>query len=161
VDADDDLALFHAPPGRCPKCVAPVAPEALACRACGLVFSNWVPEALAIPPAVEASWRRLQARWGERAAHDALLLAAQGGGHLAVVGRLYRIRLARQPGDLEADRALKEIVRLALLPGKAVEEGRRREQQEPQGQKRAVRLALAVLVLLLCLAALALLLRAA
>jgi hypothetical protein len=155
--APPDGALFDVPEGHCPKCVASRPPEALACPACGLVFSNWAPEEHTLPAPLADAWHRLQARWGEVGAHDAFLAQAQRVGQLAAAGRLYRIQLARRPGEAQARRALEEVVRLALLPSERPEVRAGAE----QGKARPLKLVLALLFLLACLMVGALLLRAA
>ncbi|AKQ63221.1 hypothetical protein A176_000133 [Myxococcus hansupus] len=110
-----DEVLFEPPEGVCPKCVAPRREEALACPQCGLVYVNHVPEAQAPSDVLVDAWRTLAARWEDWDAHDRLMTLAAGRGELAMVGRLYRIRLARAPGDTAAQRGRDEVVRRATL----------------------------------------------
>ncbi len=152
-----DAQLFNVPEGHCPKCVAPRPSEALACSACGLVFTNFTPREQVLPPLLAAAWQRLQTRWEQRAAHDALLAQAHADGQLAAAGRLCRIRLAHESGDVEARRALDEVVRLALLPSERAET----HSDALPGMARTTKLVLALLFLLLCLSGGALLLSAA
>jgi hypothetical protein len=102
---------FQAPPGHCPKCVAPMREEAGACAACGLVFANFIPEEHQPSEALAGEWRALLARWGEPDAHDEVMTQAMARGELAMVGRLYRVRLARAPNDALAQRGRDEVVR--------------------------------------------------
>ena len=104
---------FAVPEGRCPKCVAPRQPDALACNQCGLVFDNFVAGEHRSSPELEVVWKELVARWDDLAAHDRALASAAARGELAVMGRLYRIRLARQPRDPIATRGRDEVLRLA------------------------------------------------
>jgi hypothetical protein len=108
-----------APPGHCPKCIAPRAASARACPACGLATLHFRLEEHLPPPFLDVAWRELLSRWGEPKAHRAFLALAQGRGELVAAARLYRIRRALQPEDALAARALGEIVRLALRPTEA------------------------------------------
>ncbi|WP_426755318.1 hypothetical protein [Myxococcus sp. Y35] len=110
-----DAVLFEPPPGVCPKCVAPRREEALACSQCGLVYVNYVPESQPLSDVLMDAWRNLAARWDDWDAHDRLMTLAVGRGELAMVGRLYRIRLARVPHDTFAQRGRDEVVRRATL----------------------------------------------
>ncbi len=110
-----DEVLFEPPEGACPKCVAPRREEALACPQCGLVYVNHVPESHAPSDILADAWRTLATRWEDWDAHDRLMTLAVGRGELAMVGRLYRIRLARAPGDTAAQRGRDEVVRRATL----------------------------------------------
>lgn len=104
---------FAVPGDRCPKCVAPRPAGALACAQCGLVFDNFVAGEHRPSPEVQAVWTELVARWDDIPAHDRALAAAAARGELADMGRLYRIRLARQPRDPIATRGRDEVLRLA------------------------------------------------
>ncbi|NVI98670.1 hypothetical protein HV824_11145 [Myxococcus sp. AM009] len=110
-----DDALFEPPPGVCPKCVAPRREEALSCPQCGLVYVNYQPEEQPLSDVLADAWRTLAARWEEWDAHDRLMTLAVGRGELAMVGRLYRIRLAHVPDDAVARRGRDEVVRRATL----------------------------------------------
>lgn len=110
-----DDALFEPPPGVCPKCVAPRREEALSCPQCGLVYVNYQPEEHPLSDVLADAWRKLAARWEDWDAHDRLMTLAVGRGELAMVGRLYRIRLARAPDDAVARRGRDEVVRRATL----------------------------------------------
>ncbi|RKG99934.1 hypothetical protein [Corallococcus carmarthensis] len=102
---------FQAPPGHCPKCVAPVRDEAGACAACGLVYANFIPDEHQPSGALAGEWHALLETWHDWDAHDRLLSQAMGRGELAMAGRLYRMRLARAPGDALALRGRDEVVR--------------------------------------------------
>ncbi|RKH61705.1 hypothetical protein [Corallococcus aberystwythensis] len=102
---------FQAPPGHCPKCVAPIRDDAGSCVACGLVYANFIPDEHQPSEALASEWRALLETWHDWDAHDRLLSQAMGRGELAMAGRLYRLRLARVPGDAQALRARDEVVR--------------------------------------------------
>ncbi len=67
------------------------------------------------PPLADA-WRTLAARWTDAAEHVRFLRLAAAGGELAAAGHLYRIRLARAPGDAVARQSLEAAVKLASAP---------------------------------------------
>lgn len=102
---------FQAPAGHCPKCVAPIREEAEACAQCGLVYANFIPDEHQPSEALATGWRALMDAWDDGDAHDQLLSQAMGRGELAMVGRLYRLRLARAPHDAQALRGRDEVVR--------------------------------------------------
>jgi hypothetical protein len=104
---------FTVPEDRCPKCVAPRPEGALSCHGCGLVFANFVAAESTPSDELQAAWKDLTSHWGDVAAHDRVLAAAAVRGDLAAAGRLYRIRLARQPRDPLAVRGRDEVLRLA------------------------------------------------
>ncbi|NBD12641.1 MULTISPECIES: hypothetical protein [Corallococcus] len=102
---------FQAPAGHCPKCVAPMREGAEACAQCGLVYANFIPDEQQPSEALATGWRALMDTWADWDAHDRLLSLAMGRGELAMVGRLYRLRLARAPDDAQALRGRDEVVR--------------------------------------------------
>ncbi|MCY1040133.1 hypothetical protein OV208_02280 [Corallococcus sp. bb12-1] len=102
---------FQAPPGHCPKCVAPIPEDAGACAQCGLVYANFLPEEHQPSEVLATEWHALMREWNDWAPHDRLLTMAMGRGELAVVGRLYRLRLARTPDDSMALRGRDEVMR--------------------------------------------------
>ncbi|MBN8230922.1 hypothetical protein JYK02_25725 [Corallococcus macrosporus] len=108
---DFDGDPFQAPPGHCPKCVAPMRDDAGACAQCGLVYANFIPEEHQPSESLATEWRALMVTWHDWDAHDRLLSHAMGRGELAMVGRLYRLRLARAPNDPQALRGRDEVVR--------------------------------------------------
>jgi hypothetical protein len=108
--------LFEPPEGFCPKCVAPRAPGAKSCPACGLVFANAPAGELKPSAALTAAFTALAARWGEAPEHVRFLQQAEASGELAMVGRLYRIRLAQAPGDALARAFLAATVKMASAP---------------------------------------------
>jgi hypothetical protein len=110
-DAGEDP--FEVPPGRCPKCVAPRPSSGSSCHQCGLVFANFVAAESEPSPELRAAWTGLIGRWDDMGAHDRTMAAAVARGELAAVGRLYRIRLARQPRDPIATRGRDEVLRRA------------------------------------------------
>lgn len=116
---EDPLAV---PDGYCPKCIAARQPDALSCGQCGLVFANFRPEEHRPSPVLVSRWEQLLERWGHVESHDAFLHDLAVVGELAAAGRLYRIRLARHPGDPMAERGRDEVIRRAtaaatLVPG--------------------------------------------
>lgn len=113
--APSDEALFEAPPGYCPKCVAVRREGAVSCAQCGLVYVNFVADEHRPSGVLVDAWRGLAARWEDAEAHDRLLTLAMARGELAMVGRLYRLRLARVPDDALARRGRDEVVRRATL----------------------------------------------
>jgi len=104
---------FAVPQDRCPKCVAPRPEGAAICRQCGLAFVNFVALEHQPPAELQESWKALAARWDDLGAHDRVMASATARGELAALGRLYRIRLARQPLDPIAQRGRDEVLRLA------------------------------------------------
>lgn len=102
---------FQAPPGHCPKCVAPMREDAVSCSACGLVFANFIPDEHQPSEVLAGEWRALLEAWHDWDAHDRLLAQALLRGELAMAGRLYRLRLARAPHDAQAQRGRDEVVR--------------------------------------------------
>lgn len=108
---------FAVPEGHCPKCVAPRREGALSCTQCGLVFANALDAEHHPSPEMLAAVRDLATRWEDPAAHERLVAAALARGELALAGRLYRIRLARQPQDAFAQRGRDEVLRLASTAG--------------------------------------------
>ncbi|WP_223638854.1 hypothetical protein [Corallococcus sp. EGB] len=102
---------FQAPAGHCPKCVALMREDAVSCSACGLVFANFIPEEHQPSEALAREWHALLEAWHDWDVHDRLLSQAMLRGELAMVGRLYRMRLARAPSDAQALRGREEVVR--------------------------------------------------
>ncbi|MCY1031993.1 hypothetical protein OV207_11040 [Corallococcus sp. BB11-1] len=111
VSAIPDGDPFQAPPGHCPKCVAPLREDEGACAQCGLVYANFIPEEHQPSEVLATQWHALLRTWSDWDAHDRLLTTAMGRGELAMVGRLYRLRLARTPDDALALRGRDEVVR--------------------------------------------------
>lgn len=111
VPAALDGDPFQAPPGHCPKCVAPMHEDTLSCSACGLVFANFIPDEHLPSQALAREWHGLLGNWHDWDAHDRLLSQAMLRGELAMAGRLYRMRLARAPNDAQALRGRDEVVR--------------------------------------------------
>jgi hypothetical protein len=105
--------ILSVPEGHCPKCVAVRPPEASSCAHCGLVFSNYKPEELEPSSALAEHFHRLLSNWDDVEEHDRVIQAAVKQGELAVLGRLYRIRLARSADDAFAARGRDEVLRLA------------------------------------------------
>jgi hypothetical protein len=69
--------------------------------------------ALEPSPELRAVWTDLVGRWDDMKAHDAAVASIAARAELAAMGRLYRIRLARQPLDPIALRGRDEVVRIA------------------------------------------------
>jgi hypothetical protein len=78
-----------------------------------LVFAAFHPEGLEPSPAVAELWKASLSRWSDLERHDRLLQRALAQGELAMLGRLYRIRLAHSPHDPYASRGRDEVLRLA------------------------------------------------
>ncbi len=112
-DWDAGEEVLSVPEGHCPKCVAIRPPQASSCAHCGLVFSNYQPEELEPSAPLAEHFRRLLSNWDDVEEHDRVIQAALTQGELAVLGRLYRIRLARSADDAFAARGRDEVLRLA------------------------------------------------
>lgn len=108
-------ALFEPPPGYCPKCVAVRPEDAESCAQCGLVYVNFLPDEHRPSGVLADAWRGVAERWEDWEAHDRLMTLAMGRGELAMLGRLYRLWLARVPEDALARRGRDEVVRRATL----------------------------------------------
>jgi len=101
------------PPGHCPKCIAPRTREATLCPACGLLFANFRAEDHQPSASLEAAWYGLADRWDRPEEHEKFLQLAFNLDELAKAGRLYRIKLANSPDDVQAKTALEAMVRMA------------------------------------------------
>jgi hypothetical protein len=112
-EASDFTAV---PGGYCPKCIALRVADSPSCAQCGLVYGNFRAEELSFSEELAAAWRALVPQWSQPEQHDAFLALALRSGELAAAGRLYRIRLVRDPEDALAQRGRDEVVRLALIP---------------------------------------------
>lgn len=99
------------PSGACPKCIAVRAPAARACPCCGLEFERFHAGLVAPSAPLLEAFAALQSSGFED--HARLLTRAQLLGELPQVVRLYRIALARDPGNQTARGVLDEAVRLA------------------------------------------------
>jgi hypothetical protein len=108
--ADDP---FMPPPGYCPKCIGPRKEGSVVCPFCGLEYSRFRTDEFRPSPAVASTWMGVQELWESKGAHDKILALASEKGELAGLGRLYRIRLARNPDDAMAKRGREEVLRLA------------------------------------------------
>lgn len=106
-------STIQIPPGYCPKCITPRTREALICPACGLVFANFRAEEHQPSAALESAWRGLEERWTRQEEHEKFLQLAFNMDELAKAGRLYRIRLATTPDDVQTKAALESMVRMA------------------------------------------------
>lgn len=104
---------FMPPPGYCPKCIGPRKEGPVVCPYCGLEYARFRPEEFRLSPVLSSTWLGVLEQWESRGAHDKVLALASEKGELAVLGRLYRIRLARVPDDAQAKRGREEVVRLA------------------------------------------------
>ncbi|MFP2913261.1 hypothetical protein ACLESD_51305, partial [Pyxidicoccus sp. 3LFB2] len=108
-------ALFEPPPGFCPKCVAVRREGTESCAQCGLVYVNFIPDEHRPSEVLAEAWQGLAGHWDDWEAHDRLMTLAMGRGELAMLGRLYRLWLARAPDDAMAKRGRDEVVRRATL----------------------------------------------
>ncbi len=109
-DTDDP---FLPPPGYCPKCIGGRKEGAVVCPFCGLEYARFRPEEFHGSPALHSTWLGVLELWESKGAHDKVLALASERGELAILGRLYRIRLARYPEDVQAKRGREEVLRLA------------------------------------------------
>jgi hypothetical protein len=107
---------FRVPADCCPKCVAKKPPQALACPQCGLDFSRDGEVSPAMSAALKADWVALLEDWGNEAQHKELLERAALREELVAAGWLYRLALARTPGDARAIKGRDEVLRRAALP---------------------------------------------
>ncbi len=138
---------FEVPRGFCPKCVSPRAEGATSCPACGLVFATAVVDSALKPsPPLADAWRALAAHWGDAAEHVRFLRQASAGGELAAAGHLYRIRLARAPGDAVARQSLEAAVKLASAPVSVA--ALRQDAASAPSRRRAKAVAMAAVLLL-------------
>src|SRR6202022_1296924 len=106
------LKSWSVPEGHCPKCIAVRPGGATSCAQCGLVFAAFQPEAREPSPAIAELWKAVLSRWSDLERHDRLLQGALAHGELAMLGRLYRIRLAHSPNDPYARRGRDEGLRV-------------------------------------------------
>jgi hypothetical protein len=104
---------FMPPAGYCPKCIGVRREEAVVCPFCGLDFARFRAEELRPSPVLSSTWLGVLELWESKGAHDKVLALASEKGELAMLGRLYRIRLARSPEDAQAKRGREEVLRLA------------------------------------------------
>jgi hypothetical protein len=104
---------FMPPPGFCPKCIGVRKDGAVVCPYCGLDYARFRADEFRPSPVLSSTWLGVQELWESKGAHDKVLALASERGELAVLGRLYRIRLARQPEDVMAKRGREEVLRLA------------------------------------------------
>ncbi|WP_375768273.1 hypothetical protein NR798_42420 [Archangium gephyra] len=104
---------FMPPQGFCPKCIGARKEGAVVCPYCGLDYARFRPEESRPSGAVASTWLGVVELWESRGAHDKVLALASERGELAALGRLYRIRLARNPEDAMAKRGREEVLRLA------------------------------------------------
>jgi hypothetical protein len=104
---------FTPPPGYCPKCIGGRKEGAVVCPFCGLEYARFRVEEFRGSPALHSTWLGVLELWESKGAHDKVLALASERGELAILGRLYRIRLARFPEDAVAKRGREEVLRLA------------------------------------------------
>ncbi|MFE8602793.1 hypothetical protein [Archangium violaceum] len=104
---------FMPPAGFCPKCIGPKKDGATVCPFCGLDYARFRPEESRPSGAVASTWLGVVELWESKGAHDKVLALSSERGELAALGRLYRIRLARNPEDAMAKRGREEVLRLA------------------------------------------------
>ncbi|OJH42250.1 hypothetical protein BON30_03305 [Cystobacter ferrugineus] len=104
---------FMPPAGFCPKCIGTRKEGSVVCPFCGLDFARFRQDDFRPSPAVSSTWLGVLELWDSKSAHDKVLALASERGELPALGRLYRIRLARQPEDAMALRGREEVLRLA------------------------------------------------
>src|SRR5690606_19145532 len=97
-------------------------------------------------------WYRLRQDWESPAAHHRYLERATATGELSAAGRLYRLHLLHQPGDLQATTALDGMMQRALAAG--LPQRTRADGEEAERRRRLNRLLQLFLVLLFLAAAL-------
>lgn len=106
---------FEVPEGHCAKCISRRPAGAETCAHCGLVFAQAV-DTFSPSEWLKGEWLQLLQSWSDEQKHDAVRLEALNRGELPEVGRLYRLQLAAQPGDVQAQRGRDEVLRLAVMP---------------------------------------------
>jgi hypothetical protein len=84
-----------------------------ACTQCGLLAEHAHATNFLPPPSLRDHWRLLWDRWDDAVAHQHFRQTALMQGELAEAGRLYQLRLARLPGDPQAERGRSELLQLA------------------------------------------------
>ncbi|MFY0528218.1 hypothetical protein ACN28I_35350 [Archangium gephyra] len=104
---------FMPPAGFCPKCIGVRKEGAVVCPFCGLDYARFKPDESRPSGAVASTWLGVVELWESKGAHDKVLALSSERGELAALGRLYRIRLARNPEDAMAKRGREEVLRLA------------------------------------------------
>jgi hypothetical protein len=104
---------FMPPAGFCPKCIGTRKEGAVVCPFCGLDFTRYRQDDFRPSPVVSSTWLGVLELWDSKSAHDKVLALASERGELPALGRLYRVRLARQPEDAMALRGREEVLRLA------------------------------------------------
>ncbi|ATB43822.1 hypothetical protein CYFUS_009302 [Cystobacter fuscus] len=104
---------FMPPAGFCPKCIGTRKEGSVVCPFCGLDFARYRQDDFRPSPVVSSTWLGVLELWDSKSAHDKVLALASERGELPALGRLYRIRLARQPEDAMALRGREEVLRLA------------------------------------------------
>ncbi|EPX61272.1 hypothetical protein D187_001055 [Cystobacter fuscus DSM 2262] len=104
---------FMPPAGFCPKCIGPRKEGSVVCPFCGLDFTRFRQDDFRPSPVVSSTWLGVLELWDSKSAHDKVLALASERGELPALGRLYRVRLARQPEDAMALRGREEVLRLA------------------------------------------------
>jgi hypothetical protein len=104
---------FSPPPGYCPKCIGGRKEGAVVCPFCGLEYARFKAEEFRPSTVLHSTWLGVLELWESKSAHDKVLALASERGELAILGRLYRIRLARFPEDAAAKRGREEVLRLA------------------------------------------------
>ncbi len=107
---------FEVPTSSCPKCFTKKTEGGLTCNQCGLVFENFDPEGFEVPPWLAEEWLALLKKWGDETKHDLVRKKAVQSDALAIIGRLYRMRLAAMPDDPFALNGRDEVVRMASVP---------------------------------------------
>lgn len=106
---------FDVPAGLCVKCLTPVVAGKTECPSCGNPYGT-LPELPEVPEWLRTAWVELLSQWDDTARHDKLRKQAVEQQELASIGRLYRLRLARNPNDPIATLGRDEVLRLALFP---------------------------------------------
>jgi len=106
---------FDVPEGFCLKCLSAVQPGKNECPSCGNPYDR-KPDLSEPPDWLKEQWLELLTHWDDELRHEKLRRTAVEKQELALVGRFYRLRLARQPTDPIATLGRDEVLRLALFP---------------------------------------------
>ena len=103
------------PAGYCPKCIAPSREGSISCTHCGLAWGSYRAANFFLSEATRGLWLQALADYENRPLHLTLIQMAESQGELALLGRLYRMRLAHFPEEAPAKFARDEILRRASI----------------------------------------------
>jgi hypothetical protein len=125
----------------CPKCRRPAEENGpAACPRCGLLRSRWASyeEQMQQPhPVLDPLWRHAQEDWQDEARHRALAsLVTSDWSLLSVLAGRYNQVLRQRPDDAVAQRALDQLIQVAMRLPPPVKKGA--ERAGVQGTRAAV-----------------------